>query len=165
VMGVLEEYHHALGDLIFRFEGTLERFAGDGLLVFFNDPVRCEDAPLRALRMSVAMRTRVRGLAEAWSRRGHDLSLGIGAAQGYATLGTIGFDGRLDYAAIGSVTNLSSRLCADAEPWQILVTERVFSAAGPIAVGEDAGVRELRGFSRSVHAYDVKGIDNARIVS
>ncbi|MEV4262918.1 response regulator [Kribbella sp. NPDC049584] len=165
VMGVLEEYHHALGDLIFRFEGTLERFAGDGLMVFFNDPVRCEDGPLRALRMSVAMRTRVRGLAEAWSRRGHDLSLGIGAAQGYATLGTIGFDGRLDYAAIGSVTNLAARLCADAEPWQILATERVFSAAGDGVLGEDAGLREVRGFSRTVHAYNIRGLDNSRIAS
>ena len=130
-MGVLEEYHQALGDLIFRFEGTLERFTGDGLMVFFNDPVRCDDGPLRAIRMAVAMRTRVRGLAESWARQGHDLAMGIGIAQGYATLGRIGFEGRHDYAAIGSVTNLAARLCADAEPWQILVTERVFSAAGP----------------------------------
>ncbi len=165
VMGVLQEYHAALGDLIFRFEGTLERFAGDGLMVFFNDPVACDDGPARAIRMSVAMRTRVRGLAESWARQGHDLALGIGIAQGYATLGRIGFDGRHDYAAIGSVTNLASRLCADAEPWQILVTERVFSVAGPLVVGEDAGTRELRGFSRRVHAFDVKGIDSARTVS
>jgi adenylate cyclase len=165
VMGVLEEYHAALGDLIFRFEGTLERFAGDGLMVFFNDPVRCEDGPVRAIRMSVAMRTRVRGLAESWARQGHDLALGIGIAQGYATLGRIGFDGRHDYAAIGSVTNLASRLCADADPWQILVTGRVFSAAGSLVVGEDVGSRELRGFSRRIHAFDVRGIDNARIVS
>ena len=165
VMGVLEEYHHALGDLIFRFEGTLERFAGDGLMVFFNDPVRCEDGPLRALRMSVAMRTRVRGLAETWGRHGHDLALGIGVAQGYATLGTIGFDGRLDYAAIGSVTNLASRLCDVAEPWQILATERVYSAAGGAVIGEDAGLREVRGFSRTVHAYSIRGLDNSRIAS
>jgi adenylate cyclase len=163
VMGVLGEYHAALGDLIFRFEGTLERFAGDGLMVFFNDPVRCDDGPARAIRMSVAMRTRVRGLAESWARQGHDLSLGIGIAQGYATLGRIGFEGRHDYAAIGSVTNLASRLCDDAAPWQILVTERVFSAAGPVVVGQDAGIRELKGFSRSVHAFDVTGIDNARV--
>jgi adenylate cyclase len=163
VMGVLGEYHAALGDLIFRFEGTLERFAGDGLMVFFNDPVRCDDGPARAIRMSVAMRTRVRGLAESWARQGHDLALGIGIAQGYATLGRIGFEGRHDYAAIGSVTNLASRLCADAAPWQILVSERVFSAAGPVVVGEDAGRRELKGFSRAVHAFDVTGIDNARI--
>jgi adenylate cyclase len=165
VMGVLTEYHEALGDLIFRFEGTLERFAGDGLMVFFNDPVRCDDGPLRAIRMGIAMRTRVRGLAEAWARQGHDLSLGIGVAQGYATLGKIGFDGRLDYAAIGSVTNLASRLCDAAVPWEILVTERVFSSAGSLVVGEDAGLRELRGFSRSVHAFRVKGVDNSRTVS
>jgi class 3 adenylate cyclase len=107
----------------------------------------------------------VRGLAEAWARQGHDLALGIGIAQGYATLGKIGFDGRHDYAAIGSVTNLAARLCADAETWQILVTERVYSAAGSLVVGEDAGSRELRGFSRSVHAFSIKGVDNARIVS
>jgi adenylate cyclase len=165
VMGVLNEYHQALGDLIFRFEGTLERFAGDGLMVFFNDPVRCDDGPLRAIRMSLAMRTRVRGLAEAWARQGHDLAMGIGIAQGYATLGKIGFDGRHDYAAIGSVTNLAARLCADAEPWQILVTERVYAAAGSLVVGEDAGSRELRGFSRSVHAFNIKGVDNSRTVS
>jgi class 3 adenylate cyclase len=165
VMGVLGEYHEALGDLIFRFEGTLERFAGDGLMVFFNDPVRCDDGPLRAIRMALAMRTRVRGLAEAWARQGHDLAMGVGIAQGYATLGKVGFDSRLDYAAIGSVTNLASRLCDDAEPWQILVTERVFSTAGPLVVGEDAGVRELRGFSRSVRTFQIRGVDNSRIPS
>ncbi|GAB3764859.1 class 3 adenylate cyclase/CheY-like chemotaxis protein [Nocardioides ginsengisegetis] len=165
VMGVLKDYHEALGDLIFRFEGTLERFAGDGLMVFFNDPVRCDDGPLRAIRMALAMRTRVRGLAEAWARQGHDLALGIGIAQGYATLGKIGFDGRLDYAAIGSVTNLASRLCDAAEPWQVLVSERVFSAAGPLVVGEDAGARELRGFSRRVTTFSVRGVDNSRTVS
>ena len=162
VMGVLGEFHAALGDLIFRFEGTLERFAGDGLMVFFNDPVLCDDGPARAIRMAVAMRTRVRGLAEAWARQGHDLALGIGIAQGYATLGRIGFEGRHDYAAIGSVTNLASRLCSDAGPWQILVTERVFSMAGPQVLGEDAGTRQLRGFSRRVHAFDVTGLGSAR---
>jgi class 3 adenylate cyclase len=99
-------------------------------MVFFNDPVRCEDGALRAIRMAAAMRTRVRSLAEAWARQGHDLALGIGISQGYATLGRIGFDGRHDYAAIGSVTNLAARLCADAEPWQVLVTERVLASAG-----------------------------------
>ena len=165
VMGVLREYHQALGDLIFRFEGTLERFTGDGLMVFFNDPVRCEDGPLRAIRMAVAMRTRVAGLAESWVRQGHDLGFGIGIAQGYATLGTIGFDGRHDYAAIGSVTNLAARLCADAESWQILTTERVFTAAGASVVGEDAGDRQVKGFSRPVHAFTVKGLDSARTIS
>ncbi len=165
VMGVLREYHEALGDLIFRFEGTLERFAGDGLMVFFNDPVRCDDGPLRAIRMSVAMRSRVQSLAESWARQGHDLALGIGIAQGYATLGKIGFEGRFDYAAIGSVTNLAARLCAEAEPWQILTTERVFASAGDVVVGDDAGFLELRGFTRSVRAFRVRGVDNARILS
>ncbi len=155
----------SLGDLIHRFEGTLERFAGDGLMVFFNDPVRCEDGPLRAIRMSDAMRTRIRGLAETWSRKGHDLALGIGIAQGYATLGKIGFEGRFDYAAIGTVTNLAARLCAEAEPWQILTTERVYATAGPAVIGEDGGERTLRGFSRSVRAFSVRGLDNSRILS
>jgi adenylate cyclase len=165
VMGVLAAYHEALGDLIFRFEGTLERFAGDGLMVFFNDPVRCEDGPLRAVRMATAMRTRVRTLAEGWSRQGHDLALGIGIAQGYATLGRIGFDGRYDYAAIGSVTNLAARLCGEAEPWQILVTERVLAAAGTLVVADETGPRELRGFSRPVRTFSVRGLDNARVTS
>jgi class 3 adenylate cyclase len=111
------------------------------------------------------MRTRVRGLSESWARQGHDLALGIGIAQGYATLGRIGFDGRHDYAAIGSVTNLASRLCENADPWQILVTERVFAAAGPLAVGENAGSRKLRGFTRSVQTFDIKGVDNARTLA
>lgn len=165
VMGVLRDYHEALGDLIFRFEGTLERFAGDGLMVFFNDPVRCEDGPLRAIRMSVAMRSRVRTLAEGWARQGHDLAMGIGIAQGYATLGKIGFDSRLDYAAIGTVTNVASRLCSDAEPWEILVTERVLSATGDLVVGEDAGLRSLRGFNRRIHAFSVTGVDDSRVAS
>ena len=165
VMGVLSDYHAALGDLVFRFEGTLERFTGDGLMVFFNDPVPCDDGPLRAIRMSVAMRSRVMNLAKGWSRQGHDLALGIGIAQGYATLGRIGFDGRFDYAAIGTVTNLASRLCSDAEPWEILATERVHAAAGPAVIGADAGSRQLRGFSRPIRAVSISGLDAARTAS
>ncbi len=165
VMAVLNEYHHALGDLIFRFEGTLERFTGDGLMVFFNDPVPCDDAALRSVRMAVAMRDRVRELAERWGRRGHELGLGIGIAQGYATLGRIGFEGRFDYAAIGSVTNMAARLCAEAKPWQILVTQRVHSETGDIAIGELVGELQLRGFSKPVRAYDIRGLDAARITS
>ncbi|WP_036569239.1 adenylate/guanylate cyclase domain-containing protein [Nocardioides sp. URHA0032] len=165
VMGVLADYHAALGDLIFRFEGTLERFTGDGLMVFFNDPVPCDDGPLRALRMSVAMRSRVMGLAETWSRQGHDLALGIGIAQGYATLGRIGFEGRSDYAAIGTVTNLAARLCSDAGPWEILTTERVHAAAGPSVVAQEVGTRQLRGFSRPVRAFAITGLDAARTPS
>ena len=107
-MAVLRDYHAALGDLVHRFEGTLERFTGDGLMVFFNDPLPCPDAPERAVRMAVAMRNRLDELAESWRRLGHDLDFGVGIAQGYATLGAIGFEGRSDYAAIGTVTNLAA---------------------------------------------------------
>ena len=165
VIEVLTEYHAALGDLVFRFEGTLEHFTGDGLMVFFNDPMPCADAPLRAIRMAVAMRARIRELAESWVRRGHDLGFAVGVAQGFATLGRIGFEGRLDYAAIGSVTNLAARLCAEAEPWQILVTQRVISSADGIAVCNDVGDLTLRGFSRPIRAFDVKGLDEARLTS
>jgi adenylate cyclase len=165
VMGVLNEYHAALGDLIFRFEGTLERFAGDGLMVFFNDPIPCEDGPARAVRMTVAMRSRSQDLADGWARRGYDLAFAAGIAQGYATLGRIGFEGRFDYAAIGSVTNLASRLCSEAAPGQILVTQRVHAGAEGIVVGDEVGELTLAGFSRPVRVYDVKGLDSARVTS
>ena len=112
VWEILGEYHSALGDLIARFEGTLERFTGDGLMVFFNDPIPCDDAPLRSIRMALAMRQRVQELADGWQRRGYELAFGVGIAQGYATLGRIGFSGRFDYASIGNVTNVAARLCA-----------------------------------------------------
>jgi adenylate cyclase len=165
VMDVLRQYHAALGDLIFRFEGTLERFAGDGLMVFFNDPVPCTDAPSRAIRMADAMRARVRDLAEGWTRRGYDLAFAAGIAQGYATLGRIGFEGRSDYAAIGSVTNLAARLCAEAKPWQILVTRRMTAEAEDVAVSEPVGELTLRGFTRPVPAFNVRGVDAARVTS
>ena len=158
VMGVLHEYHEAMGRLIFWHGGTLERFTGDGLMVFFNDPLPIEDAPTRALRMSVAMRDQVRDLAARWHRRGHDLALGVGVAQGFATLGRIGFEGRFDYAAIGSVTNLAARLCDRAAPWQVLASQRVFHAAEPAAEGEQIGQLELKGFSRPVQVFDVSGV-------
>ena len=162
VMGVLAEYHTALGELIYRFEGTLERFTGDGLMVFFNDPVPCDDPAERAVTMAVAMRERVAELAAGWSRQGHDLGFGIGIAQGFATLGRIGFDGRFDYAAIGSVTNLAARLCSVAGPGQILVAQRVFTAAEGIASGESVGELDLRGFSRPIRAFAVTGIDETK---
>jgi len=161
VMEVLSEYHAALGELIFRFEGTLERFAGDGLMVFFNDPLPCPDAADRAVRMAVAMRGRAQGLAEEWARRGTDLGLSIGIAQGYATLGRIGFEGRFDYAAIGTVTNLAARLCSEADPWQIVVTQRVQAAAEHIVVSEPLGDLTLRGFSKPIGAYDIRGLNSA----
>jgi class 3 adenylate cyclase len=165
VMAVLNEYHAALGDLVFRFEGTLERFTGDGVMVFFNDPMPCEDAALRAVRMAVAMRSRIRELADAWAKRGYDLGLGIGVAQGFATLGRIGFEGRFDYAAIGSVTNMSARLCAAAATWQILVTQRVFSSTESFAVGDSVGELTLHGFSQPIRAFGIKGLDQARLAT
>ena len=163
VMGVLAEYHEALGELIYRFEGTLERFTGDGLMVFFNDPLPIDDPAERAVMMAVAMRDRVAELAAGWSRRGNDLGFGIGIAQGFATLGRIGFEGRFDYAAIGSVTNLAARLCAEAGPSQILVAQRVFSATEEVAFGEPVGELDLKGFSRPVRTFAVTGIDETKV--
>jgi len=164
VVAVLNEYHAALGDLIFRFDGTLQGFTGDGLVVFFNDPIPCPDPPKRAVQMSVAMRNRVQQLAEGWARRGQDLAFGIGIAQGFATLGRIGFEGRFDYAAIGSVVNLAARLCAEAKPWNVLVSQRVQAACEDIIVSEPLGDLELRGFADPVRAYNVRGL-NAAVVS
>jgi class 3 adenylate cyclase len=162
VWEILGEYHGALGDLIDRFEGTLERFTGDGLVVFFNDPLPCDDAPLRSVRMALAMRQRVQELADGWKRRGYELAFGVGIAQGYATLGRIGFAGRFDYASVGSVTNLAARLCAEAAPWQILITQRVNAAAEDLIVSRLVGELSLRGFSKPVRAFDVSGLDSAR---
>ena len=162
VWEILGEYHGALGDLIDRFEGTLERFTGDGLVVFFNDPLPCDDAPSRSIRMALAMRQRVQELADGWQRRGYELAFGVGIAQGYATLGRIGFAGRFDYASVGSVTNLAARLCAEAAPWQILVTQRVNAAAGALVVSRLVGELSLRGFSKPVRAFDVSGLNSAR---
>ena len=162
VMVVLAEFHGAVGDLVHRFEGTLERFTGDGVVVFFNDPIPCEDAPQRAMRMAVAIRSRVGQLAEGWRRKGYDIELGIGIAQGHATLGRIGFEGRSDYAAIGSVTNLAARLCAEAAAGQILISQRVHSATEDMVTADAVGELTLRGFSRPMPAFNVIGLDEAR---
>ena len=155
VMLVLGEYHAAVGELVHGFAGTIERFTGDGLMVFFNDPVPCPDPSDRAVRLAVAMRDAVARLATGWSRRGHDLGFGVGIAQGHATLGRIGFEGRFDYAAIGSVTNLAARLCAEAAAGQILVSPRVYAVTEEIIVADCVGELALRGFSRPVRAYNV----------
>ena len=160
VMGVLSEYHTALGELIFRYEGTLERFTGDGLMVFFNDPIPLDDPTQRAVEMALAMRDRVATLVEGWSRLGHDLGFGVGIAQGFATLGRIGYEGRFDYAAIGTVTNLAARLCGEADAGQVLVSQRVFSAVENLAVGESVGALELKGFSRPIRAFGVSRMIN-----
>ena len=158
VMGVLAEYHEAVGTLIFAHGGTLERFTGDGLMVFFNDPIPVDDAPERSVRMAVAVRERVRRLADGWRRRSHDLALGVGIAQGYATLGRIGFEGRYDYAAIGSVTNMAARLCDAARPWQVLASQRVFYAAEHCTEGQHIGELDLKGFRNPVQVFDVAGL-------
>ena len=160
VMGVLSEYHTALGELIFRYEGTLERFTGDGLMVFFNDPIPLDDPTQRAVEMALAMRDRVATLVEGWSRLGHDLGFGVGIAQGFATLGRIGYEGRFDYSAIGTVTNLAARLCGEADAGQVLVSQRVFSAVENLAVGESVGALELKGFSRPIRAFGVSRMIN-----
>ena len=165
VWKTLEEYHDALGDVIARFEGTLERFTGDGLVVIFNDPVPCDDAPLRSVRMALEMRERVQELADSWQRRGHELAFSVGIAQGYATLGRIGFSGRFDYASIGSVTGLSARLCGEAAPWQILITQRVNAAAEDLIVSRLVGELTLRGFRQPVRAFEVSGLNSATITS
>ncbi len=155
VMGVLREYHEAMGTLIFRFEGTLERFAGDGLMVFFNDPLPCTDPAARAVKMAVAMRERVAELSAEWRKRSHVLDFGVGISQGYATLGKIGFEGRFDYAAIGTVTNLASRLCDEAQAAQILISQRVYAGVEELVDVEPLGELALKGLNRPVTAYNV----------
>ena len=158
VMGVLREYHASLGALIHKFEGTLERFVGDGLMVLFNDPLPCPDPPARAVRMAIDMRGCVTELALKWRKYGHELGFGIGIAHGYATLGRIGFEGRFDYAAIGSVANLAARLCSEAKDGQILVDIKVQSAIESVADSEPAGDFTLKGFHRPVRAFNVRGL-------
>jgi class 3 adenylate cyclase/CheY-like chemotaxis protein len=162
VMRVLGQYHAALGDLVQRFEGTLERFTGDGLMVIFNDPLPCPDAPQRAVRMAVAMRGRMEELTAEWRDQGYELDFGVGIAQGHATLGRIGFEARQDYSAIGSVTNLAARLCGAAAPRQILISQRVYAAAQDCVIADSVGELELRGFARPTRAYNVVGLDAAR---
>jgi len=155
VMGVLREYHGAMGELILAHEGTLERFTGDGMMVFFNDPAPVPNPGERAIRMALAMRDRVRTLAAGWRKRGHDLALGVGIAQGYATLGAIGFEGRWDYGAIGTVTNLAARLCGDARPDQVLVSRRFLATVEELVEVRPIGELTLKGFSRPVTAFNV----------
>ena len=150
VMGVLREYHREMGTLVLAHEGTLERFAGDGMMVFFNDPVVVPNAEERAIRMALAMRDRVAELAAGWRKRGYDLDVGLGLAKGFATIGAIGFEGRLDYGAIGSVTNLAFRLCSEARPGQVLAAKRVVAAVEELVDIEAVGDLALKGFSRPV---------------
>jgi adenylate cyclase len=158
VMGVLREYHAAMGELILAHEGTLERFTGDGMMIFFNDPTPVPDPQERAVRMALAMRDRVDGLARSWRRRGWELDFGVGIAQGYATIGAIGFEGRLDYGAIGTVTNLAARLCGEARPGQILVPRRLHGTLEELVEATPVGELSLKGFTRPVSVYNVTGL-------
>ena len=156
VMTVLREYHSTLGRLIDKFEGTVERFAGDGLLVLFNDPLPCPAPSASAVRMAVEMRDAVGALAAQWQTHGHDLGFGVGIAHGYATMGCIGFEGRFQYSATGTVANLASRLCDRAADGQILVDARVYSEVTPLVELEPIGELELKGFHRPVKAFNVR---------
>ena len=158
LMGVLAEFHAGMGEEIFRFEGTLERFVGDGMMVFFNDPLPCPDPAPRAIRMAVAMRDRVQALALGWHKRGHQLGFGVGIAQGYATLGRIGFKGRVDYGAIGTVTNVASRLCNEARPGQVLISQRVYAAIEDLVDAEPVGELTLKGLLKPIVAFNVLGL-------
>jgi adenylate cyclase len=158
VMTVLREYHGSLAGLIQSFEGTLERFAGDGMMVLFNDPMPCPDPCERAVKMAVQMRDRVIELAGKWKKLGHDLGFGVGIAHGYATLGRISSEGRFDYTAIGRVVNLAARLCGEAKSGQILVDGRVQAAIESLVEMESAGELTLKGFSRPVTAFDVRAL-------
>ncbi len=155
VMDVLRAYHAAIGALVHQYEGTVERFAGDGVMILFNDPLPCPDHALRAVKMAIEIRERIQALVEGWRRHGHELGFGIGVAQGYATLGRIGFEGRYDYAAIGTVVNLASRLCDAAKDGQILINEPVLTATGKFAPAEPLGELTLKGLHNPVSAYNV----------
>jgi class 3 adenylate cyclase len=155
VMGVLREYHAEMGRLVLEHEGTLERFTGDGMMIFFNDPLPVPNPAERAIRMALAMRDRVAGLAQAWRKRGFDLDFGIGIAQGYATIGAIGFEGRWDYGAIGTVTNLAARLCGEAKPGQVLISRRMVGTVEDLVEAEPVGELALKGFSRPVSAFNL----------
>jgi class 3 adenylate cyclase/ActR/RegA family two-component response regulator len=158
VMAVLREYHQVAGRMVLEYEGTLEHFTGDGITILFNDPVPIPNPAERAVRMALAVRERVGHMAIDWSKRGYELSLGMGIAQGYATIGAIGFEGRWDYSAIGTVTNLAARLCGEAPGNHILISQKVFAGVEPLIEVEPQEVLTLKGFRRPVAAYRVRGL-------
>jgi class 3 adenylate cyclase len=158
MMEVLGEYHREMGRIVTRFEGTLERFTGDGLMIFFNDPIEIPDHELRAVRMALAMRDAVLALEPKWAKRGFDLGAGIGIEAGYATLGVVGFEGRWDYAAIGRVTNHAARLCGRAGNGQVLVSERFYARVEDEVEAELAGDAKLRGVGKVVSTYNIVGV-------
>jgi class 3 adenylate cyclase len=158
VMGVLREYHQVAGRMVLEYEGTLEHFTGDGITILFNDPVPIPNPSERAVRMALAVRERISRMALDWGKRGYDLSLGIGIAQGFATIGAIGFEGRWDYSAIGTVTNLASRLCGEAPGDQILISQKVYAGVEALIEVEPQEALTLKGFRRPIVAYRVRGL-------
>jgi GAF domain-containing protein len=162
VMALLRDYHGAIGEIIIKYSGTLERYAGDGVMVVFNDPVPVEKPALQAVLMALEMRDVIGTLTEKWRRLGHDIGFGIGIAHGFATLGTIGFEGRFDYAAIGTVSNVASRLCDEAKPGQILISPRVFMAVEDAVSVEPVGEFTLKGIRRPLAAYNVLAAASSR---
>ncbi len=161
VMVVLREYHGRIGELIVAHDGTLERFTGDGMMIFFNDPVVVPDAAERAIRMTLSMREAVGDLARRWNKRGYELHAGIGVAAGWATIGAIGFEGRLDYGAIGTVSNLAARLCAEAKGGEIIISQRVHAEVADLVDAEPMPELTLKGFSRPVAAFRVRALRDA----
>jgi adenylate cyclase len=155
VMALLRDYHAAIGEIIIKYNGTLERYAGDGVMVVFNDPVPVENPALQAVLMALELRDALGALTATWSRLGHEICFGIGIAHGFATLGTIGFEGRFDYAAIGTVSNVASRLCDEAKPGQILISARVLMKVEDAVTVEPVGEFELKGIRRPLAAYNV----------
>jgi class 3 adenylate cyclase len=155
LMGVLREYHAEMGKLILAYEGTLERFTGDGMMIFFNDPLLVPDPAERAVRMAVAMRERAAELAARWQRSGYELGFGIGIAKGFATIGAIGFEGRWDYGAIGTVTNLAARLCGEAKPGQILMSPRLLMEVEHLLEIEEVGLLTVKGLARPVKVLNI----------
>jgi len=160
-MALLRDYHAAIGEIIIKCSGTLERYAGDGVMVVFNDPVPVDNPGLQAVLMALEMRDAIRALTERWRRLGHDIGFGIGIAHGFATLGTIGFEGRFDYAAIGTVSNVASRLCDEARPSQILISPRVLMAIEDAITVEPVGEFALKGIRRPLAAYNVVAAKSA----
>ena len=152
VMALVRDYHAAIGELVIRYSGTLERYAGDGVMVVFNDPVPVDNPALQAVLMALEVRDAIGALTETWRRLGHDIGFGIGIAHGFATLGTMGFEGRFDYAAIGTVSNVASRLCDEAKPGQILISPRVLIKVENAVTVEPVGEFELKG---TLAAYNV----------
>jgi class 3 adenylate cyclase len=155
VMALLRAYHAAIGEIVIKYSGTLERYAGDGVMVVFNDPVPVENPALQAVLMALEMRDAIEAMTGKWRRMGHDIGFGIGIAHGFATLGTIGFEGRFDYAAIGTVSNVASRLCDEAKPGQILVSPRVLMEVEDTIAVEPVGEFTLKGIRRPLAAYNV----------